>query len=314
MDGQDPARRWRHRHLGDSSPLANGVLDKSGNITVDENAWLDLTFDAKPGYKLFTVFKDSDNWTFLLDSNDHFQFGPVGNSHTITATFPLISPTGSFEFTFPVDDPLVTAIALLTGNYTGTMPGPFSERGYDFDVAMDEDGKLEVMGTAEDIEPEPGGDPLGGAGQCKTVDDQPMAQAKVKFEGTVDGVPSSAKASGESAMEVKDLGGTPGIEGTHTYNASFGGVKYSDKDRPFQAKLDPASVDNIAKDWSLRLDISEQVNPKNGNLSYVADAQLTLQNGEMIVFPQKTVKYSAKKGYKISLSKGTNVSVVPRRS
>lgn len=296
-----------------SSPPGSGTTDTGVSILLDENEWLDLTFEPKPGYKLFSVYKDSDNWTPFLDPGNHFAFGPVSSNHKIKATFPLIPPTGVFIFRFPADDPAAPAIVDVTGSYSGEVYGPFQERSYAVDVAMDEDGKLDMMGTVDGIEPKPGGDPLSAAGRVKTVDDQPLAQVKTKFEGTVDGVPASCKASAESPMEVKDLGGANGIEGTHTYKATYGGVKFKDKDRPLQVGLDEASVDNIAKVWSLRLDISEQVNLKSGKPSVVADTEMTLQNGDVIVFPQKTVKYSEKKGYNISISKGTNVTAAPPR-
>jgi hypothetical protein len=282
-----------------TAPLGSGVIDTSGKISVDENEWVDLTFEPNPGYKLFSVYKDSDNWTPFLDPSNHFTFGPVSHNHKIKATFPLLSPTGTFLFEYPLDSSTITAIVDITGNFTGVVNGPFRERSYEVDVAMDEHGKLVAMGTVDGIEPLPGGDPLAATGRVKTVDDQPLAQVKTKFEGTVDGVPASCKASGESPMEVKDLGGENAIEGTHTYKATYGGVKFKDKDRPLQVDLDPASVDNIAKDWSLTLAINEQTNPKNGKTSLVADSQLDLQNWGTLQFSETRVKQS-KKGAKLS--------------
>ena len=42
----------------------------------------------------------------------------------------------------------------------------------------------------------------------------------------------------------------------------------------------------------------------------MASANLTLPNGDHIVFPAKKTKYSAK-GYKLSFKGGTNVTIIP---
>lgn len=294
-----------------SSPAASGTLDASGKITFDEGAFLDLTFRANGGYVLASVFKNADDWTFFLDANRHFQFGPVGNSHKIIATYGVLVPTGSFDFPFPVGHPALTAIASLTGNYTGVMPGPFFARHYDLDVAMDEGGKLVVLGTAQGVVPDPGADPLGGAGAIKTVDGTPTMQLKMDFAGTLDGVPATAKASGQAALDVVDVGGGAlGLQGTHSYKTTLGGVPFGEKNAPVHATFDPASVDNVAKAWTLALDIDERTDAK-GKRYVAARADLVLPDGDVITFAERKAKYSVLKGYSLSFRGGTNVSMMP---
>jgi hypothetical protein len=294
-----------------SSPAANGTLDASGKIVVEQGGFLDLTFRANDGYVLVSVFKNADDWTFFLDGNDHFQFGPVANAHKITATYGVVVPTGAFDFPFPTGHPALTAIASLTGNYTGTMPGPFFARHYDLDVAMDEAGKVVVLGSVDGVVPEPGAGPVGGAGAVKTVDGKPTMQLKMGFEGTLDGVAATAKASGGAALDVVAVGGgTVGLEGTHSYKTKLGGVPFSEKNAPVHASFDPASVGNVAKDWTLGVDIDERTDAK-GKRYIVARADLVLPDGDTIVFAERKAKYTVAKGYSLAFKNGMNVTLVP---
>jgi hypothetical protein len=294
-----------------SSPPANGTLGESGKVVVNEGAFLDLTFRANPGYHLLSVFKNADDWTFFLDFNQHFSFGPVAKAHKIVATYSVIVPTGSFEFPFPVGNPALIAIAFLTGNYTGIMPGPFFPRHYDLDVAMDEAGKLVVLGNVDGVVPEAGADPVGGTGAVKTVNGEPTMQLKMDFAGTLDGVPATAKAAGQAELDVTDVGGgTLGLAGTHTYKAKLGGVPFSEKNVPAHAAFDPAAVANVAKDWTLHLDIAERTDAK-GKRYIGVQADLVLPDGDTIVFAERKAKYSVAKGFSLSFKGGTNVTVLP---
>ncbi len=294
-----------------SSPVANGTLDASGSLTLDTGAFLDLTFRAVTGHRLVSVFKNADDWTFFLDGNAHFQFGPVANPHKIVATYAVISPTGTFEFPFPVGHPALTAIASLTGNYTGIMPGPFMPRAYDLDVAMDEAGKLTVLGTVDGVVPEPGADPVGGAGAVKTVDGTPTLQLKMGFAGTLDGVAATAKASGRTELDVVNVGGGElGLQGTHTYKAKLGGVPFAEKNAPVHTAFDPASADNVAKAWTIALHFADRTDAK-GKPYVGAAAELVLPDGDTIVFAERKTKFTIAKGYSLSLSNGTNVTLAP---
>lgn len=294
-----------------SSPVASGTLDASGGITFDSGAFVDLTFRAVPGHQLVSVLKNADDWTFFLDGNKHFKFGPVSSAHKIVATYAVISPTGTFEFPFPVGHPSLTAIAALTGNYTGLMPGPFMSRTYDLDVAMDEAGKVVVLGTVAGVVPAAGADPVGGAGAVKTVDGAPTMQLKTSFEGTLDGVPATAKSSGRAELDVVNVGGgSLGLQGTHSYKATLGGVPFAEKNAPAHTAFDPASADNVAKAWTIALHFAQRTDAK-GKPYIGADAELVLPDGDTIVFAERKAKYTIAKGYALSFKNGTNVTVVP---
>jgi len=43
----------------------------------------------------------------------------------------------------------------------------------------------------------------------------------------------------------------------------------------------------------------------------VASAQLMWPNGDTLAFPERVVKYSVKKGYTLSFTRGTNITSVP---
>jgi hypothetical protein len=104
-------------------------------------------------------------------------------------------PTGSFGFRFPTNNPLLTAIASMSGNYHGVSPTDHP-RDYNLDVAQDEAGKLAVMGTVTGItKPDGGSELAGNIGSVATVNDMPTAKLKGGFAGVVDGTNSSAKGA-----------------------------------------------------------------------------------------------------------------------
>ena len=293
-----------------TSPPANGVIDRAGKLTFDVNSFVDLTFQAMPGYELQLVLKNGEDWTAFLDAQKHFRFGPVTSAHLIVVKFAPIVPTGSFAFNSPLGSPLVPSMVDVTGSYTGVTPTKYS-RDYAVDVAMDEDGKLDVMGTVAGIEPDGGGEIAGGVGAISTVNGEPTARLKGGFSGTRDGVDATAQASGSGVVEVKDIGGgTAGVEGVGTYHCVAGGVPFDDKNVPVQAAVDPATAGNVRKAWSVRLDISKQVQV-DGKPRIVASARVVLPNGDTIDFPQRNVRYSVKNGYSVALKKGTNVTRNP---
>ena len=62
----------------------------------------------------------------------------------------MIPPEHS-GFSFPTNNPLLTAITDLSGTYTGTTVtvSATHPRQYNVDIAQDESGKLSAMGTVE---------------------------------------------------------------------------------------------------------------------------------------------------------------------
>ena len=106
-------------------------------------------------------------------------------------------------------------------------------------------------------------------------------------------------------------GGTNGFGGTGSYKSKIAGVPFGEKNVPLHVAAPPGTDANLKKAWSLQLDIEKKT--VKGKEVTVATAQLVLPNGDTIVYPEKKVKYSTTKGYKLGLKKGTNTTVIPNR-
>lgn len=219
-------------------------------------------------------------------------------------------PTGNFQFGFPTDNPLLTAIASITGNYTGITPSG-TGRNYDIDVAQDEQGKVISMGVVDGIENDEGGSEIPGpTGTVKTVDEKPTAQLRGSFSGATDGDPSSGSATVTALVEITDIGGgTNGIMATASGSGTQDGVPGSVSNMPVTTPTTEDMENNFSKDWTLNLVITNMT--IKGKETLTASATLTQPNGDIIEFPPRKVKYQEEKGFKVSLSKGMNVSVNP---
>jgi hypothetical protein len=230
-------------------------------------------------------------------------FSEIGGVNPSNAPAPV--PTGTFKFLFPSSG-LLTRILSVSGNYTGVTPTSFN-RNYNVDVAQDESGKLMAMGTMDGMLNESGGPEVSGSiGAVKTVNNEPVAQLKGSFKGTRDGVNTTASGTATSPLEVVDVDGDPGFGGTGSYKANVGGIPFSGKNLPVQMK---ATVDNVKSEWSIELDIDKKV--VKGKEVTVGSGELVLPNGDLIVFPERVIKYSAQNGYSLSLKAGTNVTALP---
>jgi len=267
---------------------------------------------------------DGDTVSTLDSHNSLYWYGPGENSKTLTVTFsggttpPVSDPTGAFGFSFPTNLTSLTAITDLSGTYTGTTVSATHPRQYNVTIAQDESGKLSIVsGTVEGIVPA-GGSPSKAAvsgpiaiGAITTVNNQPTAQIKGKFVGTIDGAATTASGSGQGPVAVSDIGnGTNGVTGTASIQAKVGDVPYSIKNAPLKLPVSPDAASHIHKSWSIDLNITSTT-PAKGKPYIVASAILTLPNGDQISFPAKKTKYSAKTGYALSFKGGTNVTVVP---
>jgi hypothetical protein len=299
-----------------SSPPNSGTLIKSGKLTFNSGAFVDLTFQPNPGGTIDSVFKNTDDVTSWLDAQHHFKFGPVSSPHVIVVKFsggtPVpVDPTGNFDFSFPTGNPDLTAIADLSGNYQGVNK---HQRDYNVDVAQDESGKLAVMGTATGFLSKEGNPTISGnIGGISTVSDEPTAQLKGSFTGTRDGVPVTAKGTAKGPVEITDIGsGVSGVSGTAGGSAKVGGVPYSAKNGPVSLPVTPSQASHLHKDWSLQLNIQSKVNPSSGKSYIGATGQLLLPNGDTISYPERVVKYS-KKGYSITFKGGTNITIQPNK-
>ncbi|MCG3149822.1 MAG: hypothetical protein PCFJNLEI_03287 [Verrucomicrobiae bacterium] len=297
-----------------TAPVANGVLTQSGKITFDQYSFVDLTFHPNAGGSIVKVMKNADDVTLWLDPSNHIQFGPVGSPHLISVTFAggaaPSAPTGTFGFAFPTNNASLTAIADVTGNYSGaanfTIP-----RNYNIDVAQDESGKLAYIGTIDGFTPTGGGELAGGVGAVTTVNGKPTAQLQGSFAGTRDGVATTGSGTATGPLEISNVGtGTSGVTGTASYKAKVAGVPASESNVPIAMPVTPAERANLHKNWSLSLTITN-IPTSTGKAVIMATAQLTLPNGNVIVYPLKKTKYSSTAGYKLSFKKGQNISVIP---
>jgi hypothetical protein len=291
-----------------SSPSASGTLTASGKITFDSGAYVDLTFQANTGYELQLVLKNADDWTSYLDGSHHYQFGPVTSAHTITTLFSALVPTGTFGLAFPTSGTL-TPVYDVSGNYTGTSPTKYA-RAYNMDVAMDEFGKVEAMGTVSGITPEGGGELSGQVGSIKTVNNQPVASLKGNFKGTRDGADATGSGAVSGSVVPTDIGGgTNGFSATGSYKGKAAGVSYSDSKVPVQAPLTPSATANLTKAWTIQIVIHKTT--VKSKVVTLASGLLTLPNGDQISYPDKPAKYSATKGYKLTFKGGTNITRSP---
>jgi hypothetical protein len=292
-----------------SAPSRNGAVSGKGSVKFDKGAYLDLTFEAAKGYELRAVIKNGTDWTSFLDANDHFEFGPIDNAHRIQALFSPVVPTGSFELSAPVGDPDVPQMVDLTGTYAGESPTRH-RRAYEFDVAMDDQGKLAVLGTLAGHATRDGGPIEASAASVRTVNGVPTVQTQGKFDGTRDGVTTSSSGSIRGPAEMQDTGAKSLVTGSFDYKANVGGVRFKDKNVPIEEIATPEHLGNLRRAWGLTIVVIERADAK-GRARFYASAELTLPNGDRIVFPEKRTKYSPKKGYKLLLRKGENRSLKP---
>ena len=224
---------------------------------------------------------------------------------------PSPDPLGNFDFSFPTNNPFLTRIVSLTGNYQGVTPTSHA-RNYNIDVAQDESGKLAFMGNMDGIQDKNGNTEISaGGGTVKTVNGTPTLQIGGAFTGTRDGAATTFNGKATAPAELVDFGGQPGVSGTATYRSKVGGVPFSGKNLPVQILSPPGSAANLKQDWSLHLDISRKL--VKGKERTVAAAQLALPNGDTIAFPEKAVRYSATKGYSLSFKRGTNITINPMK-
>lgn len=220
-------------------------------------------------------------------------------------------PVGDFVFIANTGDPFITRIASIIGSFQGVTPTA-TARNFDVDVAQDESGKLMVMGTVDGIANPDGTPDVGGSvGAVKTVNDEPVAEIKGKFNGLRDGDSASVSGTLSGPVEVDDSGAVPTIGGTGSYKSKVAGVPFSGKNVPVQIEAPEGTDQGLKQDWSLQLVLAAKT--IGGKEKIVASATLVLPNGDTIVYPEKAVKYSQTSGYKLTFKKGTNTTANPDR-
>lgn len=292
-----------------SSPSANGVLSKSGTIQFDSGALVDLTFKAQSGYQLTGLHKNTDDILTWLDGNKHYQFGPVGGPHIFVAVFTAPNPTGDFALNFP--DGKATTMVDITGNYTGTTSPHYGSRNYNFDLAMDESGKLTEMGTVDGVVPKGGGPVTGTLGSVKTLNDTPNAKLKDSFTGTVDGKETTATGTAAVPMVLNDAGGgNLSLGGVAAGSSKMDGVPRSAKTTSVVFPVTPAQAATPRKTWKLDLKLREVIHPTTFKKTVYASSILTLPNGDKTSFKEKKLTFSVKNGYSTAFSAGGKIDGV----
>lgn len=222
-------------------------------------------------------------------------------------------PTGKFPLAFPKNNPLLTKILSLTGNYRGTFPSD-KPRDFDVDVAQDESGKLAVMGTVDGIKDAEGNRELAGSvGEIRTVNGTPTLKVGGPFDGILDGKQAEGDVHATVPVEVVDIGGgIQGITGTASAEGTIGKMPVSVDRFPVELETPPQILKNLNADWSFKLTLKSASAGKGGKSKRIlGSAVLTLPNGDTIKFPAKAVKYSKKLGFSIKFTKGTNTSTTP---
>lgn len=311
-----------------TNPTGSGVITgSSGSFSYTKNqTYIVLTFIPNTGGSIVQVMTNEGDDTPYLFGPDHNMDswnGPGENSKWVTVTFsgggttPVIDPTGAFGFSFPTNNALLTAITDLSGTYTGVTISAKHPRHYNVSVAQDESGKLSGVGTVEGVVPQGGSSSnatitTGAVGAITTVNNQPTAQLKGKFEGTIDGATTTASGSGQGPVAVSNVGGTNVVTGTASIKANVGGVPYSIKNAPLTLPVSPDAASHIHKSWNIALTITNTASA-SAKSSIMTSALLTLPNGDQISFLPKKTKYSAKTGYSLSFKGGTNITVVPNK-
>jgi hypothetical protein len=310
-----------------STPAATKILTHSGKVVFAEGSYLDLTFTPNPNYKLESVLKNLENWTPFLDSNRHYRFGPVDKSHLIFARFSVINPQGEFPMQFPANPAEgVAPVYDVTGHYEGTIPFTGTTtltkpRTFSLDVAMDETGKLDlsnvsVEGLASDpLNEQP-------TGKLSSFDDKPRVTGSTHGQGQIDGIDLGGSASGSA----KELTLTPAAAGAaalaQPQTGTVTGLRQyrgkvtlgDDKPLPFVKKQGPFTMPDttttgVTRDWGITLTLQERLVGTRKKL--IASALLTLPNQQQLQFAERPVRYSARNGLSVKLTKGIKVGSNP---
>ncbi len=225
---------------------------------------------------------------------------------------PWPDPLGHYVFRFPMENPLVTRMANLTGTYEGISPTR-TQRPYSIDVAQDESGKIVAMGRIEGIVDRNGNPELTGAsGSVRTVNGEPQVAVKGTFAGARDGVTASIKGAASVPVELVDIGGgTNEIRGTGSYSSKVGGVPFSGRNLPLGIPAPAGATNNLKQEWSFELNLARKLIGTKQRT--VGSARLTLPNGDTVAFKERAVRHSPTRGYTLSFAGGTNLTANPPR-
>jgi len=284
--------------------LGSFGLDAAGGGTLANGDWGMAPTDQF----FFSIYGYSSAMTVSVGQMEFNNFSETGGVAGGGGIRP--APTGSYSFPFPLGNHLLTRIASFTGNYQGNAP-VVPQRSYNLDVAQDESGKVMGMGTVAGVQDSSGNSDLSmNLGRVRTVNGEPVAETKSSFKGTADGMEASFKSNGTYVAELVDVGAPyEGVAGTSSYSGKANGIPFSGKNEPFEFEAPPGAANNLKQAWSIELELEEKM--LNGKPRIFASAVLTRPDGDVIVFPEKAVKFSQTKGYNLKFKKGTNVTANP---
>jgi len=302
-----------------SAPSETGTLTSSKTLKIDAWAFLDLTFTPSNAYKIKAVYKNKEDITSQLDLLNHHKFEFIDSSASIKVIFEAITPEGNHNIAFPDDPPENLApVADITGNYTGKTK---HSRTYNLDAAVDEAGKVMVLGTVTGFVSDKTGEDLIISSKMKTIKKVPRIKCRQAFKGTLDGV--SVKGNGtvnapitlnqntssEALNIAGDVKSAPQYfgEADLKYVAHKDSVKYHDKLVPLKKEASAKDVTTITsgKKWSIKLTVTEEnvtVGKKIKKIVYVAGV-LTLPN-DVVIFKKVKVRYKVSKGITVNFRKG----------
>jgi hypothetical protein len=273
---------------------------ESGKTIVQQGSGVFVQFIPSPGYKVGSA---SDNGEAIrprgtTPGSASYSF-VIGEDHELAVKFIIDSPTGSFPLAFK--DGAGIPIVDITGNYTGILPK--KKNPYTMDVAMDDSGKVDAMGSVTGFVNDEGENKVEGSGAVKTKNGTPTTKGRAATSGMLDGV--AVSGSGESKIPVEI---TTGMQGPQvedvvvTGSGKEGDKRFSDS----QTVVIPAQPANLDKNFGIALTLAEETND-NGKPIILASAILTLPNGERTKFAEKKAVYSLKNGYSINFLNGVKI-------
>jgi hypothetical protein len=289
------------------SPVASGNFTKSGRLSFNERANIQMRFVSTPGYQMDHVFKNTeDQLPWIKQNGGRTSFGPVTKAHTIVVVSSLINPTGNFTGNY-TDGKNLTSIVDVTGNYNGTETVQGTSRAYNVDVAMDDSGKVQAMGSITGIKDKSGKTELksGSVGSVKTVANTPNANLKGRFQGQLDDKPVQASGSASGDLVMQTNAGKSELEGKVAGTSTYNGTKKSAAPQELILEVPPDKVDKIQKAWGMTMSFQEKT--VKGKKVVEATGELRLPNGEYRRFTARKAPYNAKTGYSVVFNRGVKL-------
>jgi hypothetical protein len=284
------------------TPTQTINFTESGSVSIVKGQEVSLFFPPDTGYRLLSV---TDNGESVFTRRGRVIIIPpysatFTENHSLVVKYEIDSPVGTFPLAYNPNSPTSVAIADVTGNYGGKIPG--KPNLYSMTVTMDESGKVMALGTVKGFVNKKTGDgSVKGKGAVKTINGLPTTTGNAGIEGTLDG--KVIKGSGKANIPVQvttTMSGpiVPGIVASG--NAVQDGAAFNQPPGTFTAPAQPA---NVSKNLSINLELKEVTDAK-GRTSVTAEATVIMPTDQKTKFAAKRVKYSLAKGYTVAFSGG----------